>query len=204
MTRKVIDRMDPAALLAALSVFLSSIEYAIPKPLPFLRIGIANLALLVGLRVLPFRRYLVLLAAKTVIQGLLFGTLFSYVFVLSACGTFASGLAMFALDRLLGRHVSLIGISVAGAFASNAIQLAVAGFIFLGRGAFLVAPPFLLVGTVTSLFLGLFAERFVRQSVWVKQQLAGQCAARSHRDTETTEKRGNPKTNRTGNLSKEI
>ncbi|MDR1230490.1 MAG: heptaprenyl diphosphate synthase, partial [Spirochaetaceae bacterium] len=31
-----------AALLGAFCLFLSSIEYMIPKPLPFMRLGIAN------------------------------------------------------------------------------------------------------------------------------------------------------------------
>jgi heptaprenyl diphosphate synthase len=176
MTRKATDaagaagrRYDTVALLAAFSLFLSSIEFIIPKPLPFLRLGLANLAFLVGLRVLGGRELMLLMAAKVAAQGLLFGTLLSYTFVLSAFGSLAAGLVMLAVDRWGGKHISLIGVSVSGACASNAAQIAVAGLIFLGPGVWLITPPFLVAGLVTSIILGVMAERFTAQSRWVKK-----------------------------------
>ena len=57
--------------------------------------------------------------------------------------------------------------SVCGAAASNIAQIAAAGIIFLGPGVWLIAPPFLLVGLVTSVILGVLAERFTAKSKWV-------------------------------------
>ncbi|MDR3122387.1 MAG: Gx transporter family protein, partial [Treponema sp.] len=65
------------ALLGAFCLFLSTIEYMIPKPLPFMRIGIANLPLMLALDIFPFHVFLALIAIKVLGQALITGTLFS-------------------------------------------------------------------------------------------------------------------------------
>jgi heptaprenyl diphosphate synthase len=69
------------ALLGAFCLFLSTIEYMIPKPLPFMRIGIANLPLMLALDIFPFHIFLALIAIKVLGQALITGTLFSYIFL---------------------------------------------------------------------------------------------------------------------------
>jgi len=165
---KAIEKNKATAVLAALAVFLSSLEYAIPKPLPFLRLGLANVAILLGLLVLDFKHYLWLILVKAIMQAVVSGTLFSYVFLLSAVGSFASGLLMYALAHLPRRPFSLVGISVAGAFASNISQLLLASLLFMGRGVIYVALPFLLGGVLSSAGLGWWANRFALKSQWLQ------------------------------------
>jgi len=163
---------DIVALLAAVAIFLSSIEYAIPRPLPFLRLGIANLPILISLRFLKIKYIFLLIGLKVLAQGFIFGTLFSHVFIFSFCGGFSSGIVMIILINLLKKNVSLIGVSIMGAFASNSIQLLLAGLIAYGSGALFIAPPFLLVGTISATLLGAFTETFIKKSRWVKEVLA--------------------------------
>jgi heptaprenyl diphosphate synthase len=148
-------------------MFLSAIEYMIPKPIPFLRVGIANLPVLLGLDLLPAPLLLLVVVLKVVGQGLVGGTLFSYVFLFSAAGSFSSALAMLAARRVLGSRISLVGIGVSGALFGNAAQILLARLLIFGEGAWLIAPPFLAVGTVTAVVLGLFAERFSARSAWL-------------------------------------
>ena len=155
-------------MLAAVSIFLSSIEYLIPKPLPFMKLGLANLPILVALTILDVRSILLLLALKNVGQGVVHGTLFSYVFLFSASGSIASAAAMIGAHRLFGRRISLIGISILGALASNLVQITCARYIVFGESAWLIAPPFLITGTISSALLGAFARRFVERSRWVR------------------------------------
>jgi uncharacterized membrane protein len=42
-----------------------------------------------------------------------------------------------------------VGISILGALASNLVQLTLARWLAFGRSAWLIAPPFLLVGLVS-------------------------------------------------------
>jgi heptaprenyl diphosphate synthase len=169
LMRKPIDRSNLIALLAAAALFLATIEYIIPKPLPFLRLGIANLPVLLALYLLDPKEILLLVSLKILTQGFIQGTLFSYVFLFSCAGGTASALVMIGLFKLFRKHVSLIGISAAGAFVSNAVQLLLAGLIMWGPGVFLIAPPFLLIGTISACILGFLAQVFYTRSRWIRQ-----------------------------------
>ena len=161
------SRRDLVAFLGALCLFLSAIEYMIPKPIPFLRVGIANLPILISLDLLPVPSLLLVVVLKVLGQGLIGGTLISYVFLFSAVGSFASGLAMVAIRRIFGRGMSLVGVGVLGALFSNMAQILLARVLIFGEGAWLIAPPFLAMGTVTAIVLGLFADRFAARSKWL-------------------------------------
>lgn len=155
------------ALLSACCLFLTTLEYLIPKPFPFLKIGLANLPVLLALLLLPPLPYLLLLCMKTGIQTLVSGNLFSYVALFSAGGTFSSGLVMLLFYRF-GRHfISFIGVSVAGALASSVTQLLLAGVYPFGDAVRLIAPPFLAFAVASGLLIGLFTEAFARQSTWI-------------------------------------
>lgn len=155
--------------LAALCLFLAAVEYAIPKPLPFMRLGLANLPVILSLFLLPYRKILILVLLKTVGQGLITGTLFSYIFLFSAGGTLASAMAMMLAYRLFGKHVSAVGLSLAGAAANNIAQLLIAWFILFGDATRYIAPLLLVSGTVSAVFLGIFTENFMRKSLWFRR-----------------------------------
>ncbi len=167
------DEKKTASLLAALCMFFSVIEYLIPKPLPFMRIGLANLPVLVSLVILPKRGTLLVVFLKTAGQGLINGTLFSYIFLFSAAGSAASCIVMIVFYSAFKKNISIIGISVLGALASNMAQITAARYIIFGDAAYLIAPPFLAAGTVSAFFLGLFAREFIEKSKWfsVKKEL---------------------------------
>ena len=162
------ERQRQVALLAAVALFLATVEHVIPKPVPFLKLGLANLPVLVALTVLRPREIFTLVALKIAGQGLVQGTLFSYIVLFSAAGSLASAATMLLLHRTLGAHISLVGVSIMGALASNLAQIGSARLLIFGESAWLIAPAFLITGTVSALLLGLFAERFVRRSRWLR------------------------------------
>jgi heptaprenyl diphosphate synthase len=144
----------------------------IPKPFPFMRIGLANLPLLLGLDLLSPGAFALLALIKILGQALITGTLFSYVFLFSLAGTAVSGAAMYLLRKTLGpERTGFTGISAAGALLSNAVQILLARLFIFGSGARLIVPPFLFMGIVTGTMLGLFCEVFAARSLWFKRQL---------------------------------
>jgi len=161
---------NEVAMLGAFCLFLSAVEYMIPKPLPFMRIGLASLPLMLALDILTLRKFAVLVCIKVLGQALITGTLFSYVFLFSLTGTFLSALTMFLLRRIFGnKRITFIGIGTAGAFISNLSQLAL-GYVFIFRESIrYIAPPFLLAGLVTGIVLGVFCEAFIRRSQWYQR-----------------------------------
>lgn len=160
------DRTHRIAFFAALCLFLSAVEYAIPKPLPFLRLGLANLPVLLSLEIMQRRETLLLVVLKVLGQGILTGTLFSYIFVFSVAGSFASALMMMALYALGKNAISAVGVSLAGALANNLAQLVLAHWLLFGANARYIAPLLLLTGLVTGCALGVFTEVFKRKSKW--------------------------------------
>ena len=110
------------AFFAALCLFLAAVEYAIPKPLPFLRLGLTNLPVILSLQTMHRRETLLLVLLKIVGQGILTGTIFSYVFAFSAAGSIASALTMLTLYAAGKRAVSAVGLNLAGALANNLAQ----------------------------------------------------------------------------------
>jgi heptaprenyl diphosphate synthase len=162
------------AVLGSFCLFLSTLEYLIPKPLPFMRIGLANLPLLLAVDLFPPGPFVLLVLVKISGQALITGTLFSYVFLFSLAGSSVSACVMYSLRRLLGKNrISFIGTGIAGAVLSNLIQLVLARFFIFGEGVRFLAPVFLAGGLVTGGVLGLFCEAFVARSQWYHRALGG-------------------------------
>lgn len=171
------DRRDFLAFLGALSLFFAAIEYLFPKPIPFFRLGLSNLPLLVALDVLRFREVLLLVVIKVLGQGLVNGTLISYVFAFSLAGSLGSALVMVGIrwwdKRRKKPWFSLVGVSLWGALASNLVQVALSLVFVFGPTAWIIAPLFLTLGTGAGLAVGLTAQGFVQNSQWWRRTLDG-------------------------------
>lgn len=163
--------LDTIALFAAFCIFLSTVEYMIPKPVPFFRLGLANLPILISLMIFKRKDILLLIILKIFGQGLLTGTLFSYIFMFSAAGALASGVVMITLLLLFRSAVSLIGVSIAGALASNIVQLLFAKLFIFGESVKYIAPPLLIIGFISAFILGLLADEFINRSKWLEGRL---------------------------------
>ncbi len=164
------DRLDLVAFMGALCLFFSTIEYLFPKPFPFFRLGLANLPVLLALDLFSPGYVLLLVLLKVVGQGLVSGTLASYVFLFSLSGSFASALVMLLAHRAGRRWISLVGVSLFGALASNVVQITLSVTFIFGSSAWVIAAPFLGLGVVSGLVVGVFAERFRRRSRWLASQ----------------------------------
>lgn len=162
------DRRELAALLGGLCLFLSTIEYLVPKPVPYIRLGLANLPLLLALDILPIGYLFLVMAVKVVGQGLLNGTFASYVFLFSLAGSLASMSVMILAHRIGRRAVSLLGISIFGALASNLVQVLLSVTFIFGANARVIAPVFLGFGAASGIVMGSFALTFARRSKWYR------------------------------------
>lgn len=155
------------AMLAAVAMFFSTLEYLIPKPVPFFRVGLANLPILVVIRFFRPRHVVSLTLLKVVGQGLINGTLASYVFLFSLFGSLASTVVMLLVATLGTRRVSLVGVSTAGAVASNIVQVTLSVLFVFGPSSWVIAPPFLILGTGAGVLVGAVAEYFSSFSRWL-------------------------------------
>ena len=168
--RSPADRLRSAdiAFFAALCLFFSAVEYAIPKPLPFLRLGLANLPILCALSKYRVKEIALLVAIKILCQAALSGTLFSYVFVFSAAGSLASAAIMLCVHRMGRRCCSLLGISLAGSMANAAAQSLCSFVLVFKENTLLVVPLLCASSLVTGILTGSLALLFTSQSRWYK------------------------------------
>lgn len=164
---------EKIAYFSALCFFLSAVEYAIPKPVPFFRIGFANIPLMLSLAVFSKKEVFILCLSKIFFQAVISGTFFSYIFIFSFAGTLASVCAMMLVYNLVAERnlVSWIGVCAAGAFANNVMQLVLSYHFIFGEGTRLIAPWILFVSLISSVLLGFFSNSFCRKSLWWKNKL---------------------------------
>ena len=162
-------RIDLVALFSACALFLSTIEYMIPKPVPFMRLGLANIPLILALGIFSNREYFLLLLLKVLGQGLISGTIFSYIILFSFAGSASSALIMLIIYKLFKNKVSRIGISLGGALGSAISQLIISRLILFKEATYVIAPLFLFSGLISSIILGIFANEFIQKSKWYNQ-----------------------------------
>lgn len=160
---------------AGFCFFLSLIDVLVPKPIPFFRLGLANIAVMLSLDILSPCSFFLLLGLKVLGQAMLSGTMFSYITLFSFVGTLTSGTIMYLLNFLRRKNiVSFLGVSMLGAQASNLAQFFIARFAIFGEGAYLILPPLFLISILSSFMIGVFANSFYSSSLWYESVLTGE------------------------------
>lgn len=153
-------KVSLVSFFGGICILFALVEAAIPKPLPFLRLGIANLPILLALGYLGAGEFFLLGLLKITAQGIYGGTMFSFAFLFSTGGTLSSMLVMYVFFHLFKKRnlISFVGISILGAVFSCAVQTLLGAAFIFGEGMRYVFPLFLLTSGVSGLLLGFFAE----------------------------------------------
>ena len=156
------------AFLTALCLFFSAVELVIPKPFPFLRLGLANLPVILSLFFLSAPQFFLLILLKIFVQNLISGTIFSYTILFSIAGSTASALIMFLLYKLFYNKnlISIIGISTAGALFNSLAQLGISYLCIFNENTKYIAPIFLASSFITGILLGIAVTIFTKHSQW--------------------------------------
>ena len=163
------------ALLVALACVLQIAESLIPHPIPGLRLGLANMLTLTAMVVLGFRYALEVAVLRTLLSAFIMGTFMSPTFILSFSGAVLSTLIMGFFYWLSGVHfrfrLSIIGISIIGAFCHNLVQLYLAYLLLVKHAGVFVFFPWLSIGAVaTGWVVGVVASGVCRRLTEISQQ----------------------------------
>lgn len=111
-------------LLILFSLYLSLLETFIPKPFPWMKIGLANLGTIIALEKFDKKMAIEVIIFRIVIQGIMLGTLFSPGFIISLISGMTSLCIMLALYTYREK-LTLISISMVSALVHNLTQLVV-------------------------------------------------------------------------------
>ena len=156
-----VRRLTLTALLVAVALLLSYIESLLPLqlPVPGMKLGLANAAVMVTLYLLDLPAACLVSALRVLLVSALFGNSFAMLYSLS--GAFVSLLVM-ALCRRSGLF-STVGVSVAGGVAHNAGQI-LAAVVLLDNLYVAGYFPFLVVsGVVAGVLIGIVSALLLRR-----------------------------------------
>jgi heptaprenyl diphosphate synthase len=156
-------RIATLGLLVAVGVSLFVLEALIPLPVPFLKVGLANISTLLALMLFDAPAALLVAGLRVVIGSLLTGSLFSPAFVMAIGGGLASAAAM-GIARMAFRDAfSPIGLSVIGSVTHVVVQLALVSLLFIHGFALSYLLPFLLGSALAGgLVVGWLSARVLR------------------------------------------
>lgn len=143
------------ALLTAAASVLGYVESTlIPSGVfPGIRIGLANIAVLIALSYLGPKGAVIVSLSRVLIVSLTVGTFGGPALILSFAGAAAALVAMIGL-RFLGRHFSVVGWSVGGSVAHLVTQLVVVSILTGSISVLAVAPWALALALISGLVIG--------------------------------------------------
>lgn len=134
------------ALLCAIAITLSIVESVYIGPFLFgiLKIGLANIAALLTIRLMGVKEMIIVNVMRVVISTLMQGTFLGSVFWISAGGVILSSLTLVVLDHF---HSSLIFTSIMSAIAHSCGQVIMVALFYMQPGI-AVLLPYLLLGSI--------------------------------------------------------
>lgn len=148
-------RITRTGMLTALALLLSYVEMLLPSfiPVPGIKLGLANTAVVFALYTLPLADVLFISVLRVFISSLLFGNVLSLVY--SLAGAVLSLAVMALLYRL---KLPLGAVSVTGGVVHNSAQLLVASLVLSSTSIFYYLPFLIFSGAVTGFVIGLVAQ----------------------------------------------
>ncbi|WP_300330978.1 Gx transporter family protein [Fusobacterium sp.] len=164
MTKESIKKEKYLILLILLSLYLSLAETLIPKPVPWLKVGLANIGGIIALEKFGKKMAIEVVILRILIQGLMLGTLFTPGFIISFISGMGSLLIMISLYHFREK-LTLVSISMASALIHNIIQLSVVYFLLFrninlnSKYIIFFVFGFLILGCVSGMITGIIGEK---------------------------------------------
>ncbi len=152
------------ALLSAYALALHGFESLLPTPIPWLRLGLANIITLTTLLLYGLRAAIMVTLIRVILSSLFTGTFLGPAFILSLGGGITSTFAMSFVFSLAPKLFSIIGLSLIGALFHNMAQLFLAYFLFIQRieAILLISPLIIFFGAITGAVNGVVSDILIK------------------------------------------
>lgn len=162
-------RLVLTALIAAVGMLLGYIETLVPLPIPVpgIKLGFANIAILFALYAIDVRMAAVVAVAKLLVVAFTFGSPFMALFSLG--GTALAFVAMVLLKKT--NHVGLMGVSAVAGVCHNLGQLCVATFALGTPSVWALAPVLMVAGIITGLITGALTAAILKATEGIIKDL---------------------------------
>ena len=155
------SRVAYFGVFTALALIFSYVETLIPINfgIPGVKLGLANLIIVVALYKLPLQEVYLLSIVRILLSGFIFGNYFSILYSL------AGGLLSLSVMALLKRwnSFSVMGISVAGGVFHNVGQMTVAMLVVETFSVAYYFPVLMIAGLVTGILIGVLSNEMLKR-----------------------------------------
>ena len=142
------------AICIAISIIDSLISGLIIPFMPGVKLGLSNVIILVLLYQYRFDVGFVATILKSLIVGLLFSGITTYI--IGGTASLVSFLLMYLMKKLLNEKVSMVSVSLIGGLSHILTQLLIASLIYkLGSVVFMYGVYLILISIITSIIVGL-------------------------------------------------
>ncbi len=156
------NESDILAIFVTIAALLYLVEGAIPKPFPWLKLGLSNIITIIALFYFDFKFVLKLVFFRVFTGSLITGTLFTPTFFLSISGGLSAAISMFIVYKICKDFITSIGISIVGAEAHILAQIMVVYFFIIkDKTIFTILPILLSISLFTGFFIGCIAEKVI-------------------------------------------
>lgn len=152
------------SLMTALAMVLQILESLLPNPVPWIRLGLANIVILIVLSLFGIGEGLMVTGLRVVLAATLLGTIFGPTFWLSLSGGLCSTIAMGVFMDFFPGKFSIIGISIIGAYVHNLVQLLVASLFIVRQSSLIyLLPVLLLTALIAGCVTGIVANILMKK-----------------------------------------
>jgi len=127
------QKLTRTALLAGFGLVMFLFESLLPRPLPWAKPGLANIATLLALYWLGPASAWAVAILRVLLGSFFLGSFLNPGFWLSLAGSVAAVAVMTLLKKFGAKQFSVIGLSLAGALAHVLAQITVAGCLIVKR-----------------------------------------------------------------------
>ncbi len=150
------NKLTKYALLVALAMIFSYIEFLIPIPMPVpgIKIGLANLVVVIALYYLGSKDAIIISLTRILLVGITFGNLSMMLY--SLAGGLLSVLVMIVAKKT--NAFSVVGVSILGGVFHNIGQLVVATVIIENTKMLYYMPVLVISGAVTGMLIGIVSK----------------------------------------------
>ena len=151
-------------IFVALSAAIFVLEGYIPRPLPWVKLGLANVISVLLIYYFPLSFVLKVVFYRVIIGSIFAATIFTPSFFLSMGGGISSALMMYIFKKFFGKYLSPLGISIIGAETHILTQLIIVYlFIIKDKDIFNILPVLIIFALVTGSIIGIISLKVIEE-----------------------------------------
>lgn len=156
------------SFMLAISIILSVVDSFIPTNIPGVKLGLANVVILIVLYMFSIKDAILINILRVYIASLLRGTILTMGFLMSLSGAFLSLLVMIILKIIL-KNKALVFVSVIGAIFHSVGQILVGVLYLESLNVFYYLPILVLISIATGLVMGIIAYKIVNNKTMIRK-----------------------------------